>query len=219
MLSGDQHHFGGPLDRLGGQLQGNVTGQSAQHAPVGQRLDHLVDVGGATAGETGDGIDERFLDRQCDPDGRQQPRDQIGIRVGGCRPDRECRGGDPYQAGGVGHHTNQPCRFSQSLRECLQRDAGGDRDNQVIGANGGSQPSQDLGHLLGLDGQHDHVGPFGHLGVALHDRTPGRFGKRLGRRRHHVAADDRCGRTEPRRDQSAGQGGGHPAGSHKSHSR
>ena len=95
---------------------------------------------------------------------------------------------------------------------CLQRDAGGDGDDQVPGCHGGADLGEQRRHRLRLDGQDQQVAVGDDLAVVGGDAGAGDGGEGFAGRGDRVAGDDALRRGQAGVEPAARQGRRHLAG-------
>jgi hypothetical protein len=75
---------------LSGEAEGAGAGEAFEDAGVGEGFDDGVNVGGAAAGEAGDGVEEFFGDFIDGADAAEDGASEVGIGIGGVGAAGEC---------------------------------------------------------------------------------------------------------------------------------
>ena len=170
MLPALDQQLGAPEHRLRGELQGSAAGEADFDARVGQGLDDQEQVGGAAAGETGDGVELRLLEQDGEAHAVEDGARGGEIGVGRVLPEGERGRGGAHCRGRVGHGAHDAHRRMQPPFDGLDGHASGHADDQLVARDVGGDPAQDLIEDLRLDAEHDDVAlarDFG-IGAAAH---------------------------------------------------
>ena len=163
VFAGVEDHFGGTEDGLGGEAEGGGAGEAFEDAGVGEGFDDGVDVGGAAAGEAGDGVEEFFGDFIDGADAAEDGAGEVGIGIGGGGAAGEGGGACADEGGGVGHGADDALGGAEPGLEVGKGDAGGDGEVEALAGELGEGLAEGL-HVLGFDGEQDDVGVGSGLG-------------------------------------------------------
>ena len=132
MFAGLQDHLRGSGDGLRGKLQRRGAGQAHKDTAVSQGLDHGVDIRGAASAEARDGVEQAFRNFAGGSDRTEDRLRGRGIGVRGGAAAGEGGRALEDERGGVGHGSDDPLRAAKPGLKVLERDAGGDGEEQGV---------------------------------------------------------------------------------------
>ena len=202
MLARFPQHGGRAVDRLGDHLQRGAAGHAEQDGRVHHRLDQVVDVRGAAAGQRGRRVLLRFGDAQHLAHRAEQVLGPAQVLLARVRPGRDHAHRLVHQDRGVRHDPDDRHLPVQPPLDERRGDPGRRRDHQPVRRYRGRDLGQQLAHVLRLDRQDQRAGQLGgRRGVGHLDPVP------LPELGAPVLAADRGdqGRRRQARAQQAGQ--------------
>ena len=169
MLPRLQHHLRGAHDGSRGEVLGDGSGKSREHAAVGHGLDDLVDVRGSRAGDSGDGVHLGFGHFVAFAHGAEEVAGG-GDVLGGARGAlghgaREA----PDEAWGVWHDAHDWDVRSGGILHGGEGHARRDGDDEDVRAEEWLHLAEEVGDRVGLDADEHHVHVLHHLLVAAAD--------------------------------------------------
>jgi hypothetical protein len=142
---------------LSGKKQSGISVEPDLYAAIGERIDDEHHIGRAASAETGDGVEEPFVEHDHPPDGLEElTRDsQIILTSMVSSGDR----GRPglHHGGCVGHRSDDACFGSQAPFEAFECDSRRYGHYELVGMDVSPYFGQDPVDDLGFDREHENV--------------------------------------------------------------
>lgn len=151
---------------LGGELFGMLAMEAHAYASINEGFDHEEGIGGSATTEGGRHVDVGvfLVDEEFFSEGGEHLTGLFALLTGDLgrrRPDSHAL---PYLRGRVGHGAND-ARIIEGGGDGLDGDTGSDADDEGEVAGLSFEVGEDVGHDLGLDGEHEYLSAPGRLYV------------------------------------------------------
>ncbi len=209
-------HVGGAQAGEQRQSLGGVARQAKFFAGVDHRFHQVEEVGRATAGDRGDGVDQLFLIQpDTDADRVEDAFGLLTLLVADRGVGIQAADALAAQRRRIGHAADDGGTGAEPVFQAAAGDAGGDGNDQLAGLAAARQGAADVLHDLRLDRQqqdvalgcqHRVIGGRADMELALQGRALLGLG---------VAGDQVC-RLDVLLQHAADQAGGHVAGADES---
>ena len=157
VLAGLEHELRGAHDRLRSERHRDGAREPDLHAAVRERLDGEEHERGAGAGESGHGVEEVLVHDVRDADRLEEPLRLAEVRVGRVRAASERGRARADERGRVRHGADDAHAGAELAGDRVDRDARGDRDDELAVVDRGRDLVEEVFHRLRLHGEHDDV--------------------------------------------------------------